>query len=64
MLASVAPIAARQTKRLVGGVARPPDLQAHLTEEIRLTLQAFTTEDSREAVRAMAARERPTFTGR
>ena len=51
MLASVAPIAARQTKRLVGGIARPPDLQAHLTEEIRLTLQAFTTEDSKEAVR-------------
>jgi 2-(1,2-epoxy-1,2-dihydrophenyl)acetyl-CoA isomerase len=64
MLASVAPIAARQTKRLVGGVARPPDLQAHLTEEIRLTLQAFTTDDSKEAVRAMAAREQPTFTGR
>ena len=64
MLASVAPIAAQQTKRLVGGVARPPELQAHLTEEIRLTLQAFTTEDSKEAVRAMAAREQPTFTGR
>jgi 2-(1,2-epoxy-1,2-dihydrophenyl)acetyl-CoA isomerase len=64
MLAGVAPIAAQQTKRLVGAVARPPDLQAHLTEEIRLTLQAFTTDDSREAVRAMAAREQPTFTGR
>jgi 2-(1,2-epoxy-1,2-dihydrophenyl)acetyl-CoA isomerase len=64
MLAAVAPIAAQQTKRLVGAVARPPELQAHLTEEIRLTLSAFTTDDSREAVRAMAAREQPTFTGR
>jgi 2-(1,2-epoxy-1,2-dihydrophenyl)acetyl-CoA isomerase len=64
MLAAVAPIAAQQTKRLVGAVARPPELQAHLTEEIRLTLQAFTTDDSKEAVRAMAAREQPTFTGR
>ena len=64
MLAGVAPLAARQTKRLVDAVGRPPDLQAHLTEEIRLTLQAFTTDDSKEAVRAMAAREQPTFTGR
>src|SRR4051812_33010748 len=64
MLAGVAPIAAQQTKRLVGAVTRPPEIQAHLTEEIRLTLQAFTTDDSQEAVRAMAARERPTFTGR
>jgi 2-(1,2-epoxy-1,2-dihydrophenyl)acetyl-CoA isomerase len=63
MLADVAPIAAQQTKRMVGRVTRPPELQAHLTEEIRLTLQAFTTADSREAVRAMAAREQPTFTG-
>jgi 2-(1,2-epoxy-1,2-dihydrophenyl)acetyl-CoA isomerase len=64
MLAGVAPIAARQTKRMVNRVLLPPGLDAHLTEEIRLTLQAFATEDSREAVRAMAARERPTFTGR
>lgn len=63
LLAGVAPIAARQTKRLVGRVTRPPELQAHLGAEFRLTLQAFTTADSQEAVRAMAARERPTFTG-
>ena len=64
MLAGVAPIAAQQTKRLVGAVVRQPELQAHLNEEIRLTLQAFKTDDSKEAVRAMAAREQPTFTGR
>jgi 2-(1,2-epoxy-1,2-dihydrophenyl)acetyl-CoA isomerase len=64
MLADVAPIAAQQTKRMVGRITQPPDLPAHLTEEIRLTLTAFTTDDSREAVRAMGAREKPTFTGR
>ena len=54
MLADVAPIAARQTKRLVNRILRPPDLAAHLTEEIRLTLSAFTTDDSMEAVREWA----------
>ncbi len=63
LLAGVAPLAARQTKHLVGRVTRPPELQAHLGAEFRLTLGAFTTADSKEAVRAMAARERPTFTG-
>jgi 2-(1,2-epoxy-1,2-dihydrophenyl)acetyl-CoA isomerase len=64
MLASVAPLAARQTKRLVGRMAQRPDLAAHLNEEIRLALFGFTTADCREALRAMAAREEPTFTGR
>jgi 2-(1,2-epoxy-1,2-dihydrophenyl)acetyl-CoA isomerase len=64
MLAGVAPIAARQTKRMVNRILQPPELAAHLSEEIRLTLSAFATEDSKEAIRAMAARERPTFTGR
>lgn len=64
MLAAVAPMAAQHTKRMVTRVRRPPELAAHLTEEIRLTLGAFATEDSREAMRAMAARETPTFTGR
>jgi 2-(1,2-epoxy-1,2-dihydrophenyl)acetyl-CoA isomerase len=64
LLAGVAPLASRQTKRLVGRITRPPDLQAHLGAEFRLTLGAFTTEDSKEAVRALAAREQPRFTGR
>jgi 2-(1,2-epoxy-1,2-dihydrophenyl)acetyl-CoA isomerase len=64
LLADVAPIAARHTKRLLGRIDRPPDLQAHLGAEFRLTLGAFATADSKEAVRAMAARERPHFTGR
>jgi 2-(1,2-epoxy-1,2-dihydrophenyl)acetyl-CoA isomerase len=64
MLAAVAPKAAQHTKRMATRVRRPPELAAHLTEEIRLTLGAFATEDSKEAMRAMAAREQPTFTGR
>ncbi len=64
VLAGVAPIAARQTKRMVGRMVQPPELGAHLNEEIRLTLSAFTTADSREAVRALGAREKPNFTGR
>ena len=55
LLASIAPIAARQTKHLVGRITRPSALEAHLGAEFRLTLQAFTTADSKEAVRAMAA---------
>lgn len=64
MLASVAPMAARQTKRMVNRVLLPTDLAAHLTEEIRLTLSALASADGKEAVRAMVAREQPTFTGR
>ena len=64
LLAGVAPIAARQTKRMVTRIGRPRELAAHLREEIRLTLGAFSTEDSKEAVRAMTAREKPNFVGR
>lgn len=63
-LAGLAPIAVRQTKRLVGRATRPPDVREHLGTEFRLTLSAFTTADSKEAVRALAAREQPKFTGR
>jgi 2-(1,2-epoxy-1,2-dihydrophenyl)acetyl-CoA isomerase len=63
MLAGVAPMAARQTKRMIGNVTRPPDLAAHLREEIRLALAGLSSDDSREAIRAMAAREPPVFKG-
>jgi 2-(1,2-epoxy-1,2-dihydrophenyl)acetyl-CoA isomerase len=64
MLASVAPIAARQTKRLLVRVDQPHDLAEHLDDEIALALQGLASEDSKEAIRAMVARERPEFTGR
>src|SRR5262249_7802283 len=53
MLANVAPLAARQTKRLLVRVEQPPDLAAHLGEEIALALHGLGSDDSAEAVRAM-----------
>jgi 2-(1,2-epoxy-1,2-dihydrophenyl)acetyl-CoA isomerase len=64
MLAGIAPIAAQQTKRLVSRVTTPADLPAHLAEEIRLALRGLSSEDSREAVRAMMTKESPRFQGR
>jgi 2-(1,2-epoxy-1,2-dihydrophenyl)acetyl-CoA isomerase len=64
MLAGVAPIAARQTKRLMVRADQPADLVAHLDSEIELVMQALKSHDSAEAMRAMQAREQPNFTGR
>jgi 2-(1,2-epoxy-1,2-dihydrophenyl)acetyl-CoA isomerase len=64
MLASVAPLAARQTKRMLVRVDQPPDLAAHLDDEIGLALHGLASNDSKEAIRAMGAKERPEFTGR
>jgi 2-(1,2-epoxy-1,2-dihydrophenyl)acetyl-CoA isomerase len=63
-LANVAPIAARQTKRMLVRADQPPDLATHLDEEIALALRGLASEDSAEAVRAMVAKEPPRFTGR
>jgi 2-(1,2-epoxy-1,2-dihydrophenyl)acetyl-CoA isomerase len=64
MLANVAPIAARQTKRLMVRAEQPADLVAHLDAEIELVMQALRSQDSAEAIRAMQARETPDFQGR
>ncbi len=64
MLASVAPRAARQTKRMLVAADQPPDLAAHLGQEIELALHGLASDDSAEAVRAMLAKEPPRFTGR
>jgi 2-(1,2-epoxy-1,2-dihydrophenyl)acetyl-CoA isomerase len=64
MLAGVAPIAARQTKRLLTRADQPTDLVAHLDSEIELVLQALRSQDSAEAIRAMQSAESPNFTGR
>jgi 2-(1,2-epoxy-1,2-dihydrophenyl)acetyl-CoA isomerase len=63
-LAEVAPIAARQTKRMVGRAGRPSDLAAHLRDEVRFAVRGLSTEDSAEAIRAMTSRETPSFRGR
>jgi enoyl-CoA hydratase/carnithine racemase len=64
MLAGTAPIAAQQTKRLVSRATTPAEFRAHLDEEIRLALHGLSSEDSREAVRAMTTKESPHFQGR
>jgi 2-(1,2-epoxy-1,2-dihydrophenyl)acetyl-CoA isomerase len=64
MLASVAPMAARHTKRLLVAVDQPADLAAHLDEEIALALQGLSSEDGAEAIRALFSGDRPRFTGR
>ena len=64
MLAGTAPIAAQQTKRLVSRATTPAEFRAHLDEEIRLALHGLSSDDSREAVRAMMTKESPNFQGR
>jgi 2-(1,2-epoxy-1,2-dihydrophenyl)acetyl-CoA isomerase len=62
-LAGVAPIAARQTKRLVTRAGLPRDLEAHLREEMRYVYRGLSSEDGREAVRAILEKRRPRFRG-
>jgi 2-(1,2-epoxy-1,2-dihydrophenyl)acetyl-CoA isomerase len=64
MLATVAPIAARQTTRLMVRADQPTDLVAHLDAEIELVMHALRSQDSAEAIRAMQTREQPNFTAR
>ena len=63
-LASVAPRAARQTKRLLVALDQPGDLAAHLDTEIDLALRGLTSADGAEAIRAMLEGDTPKFTGR
>ena len=64
MLTRVAPIAARQTKRLMVRADEPADLTGQLDAEVELVFHALRSQDSAEAVRAMLARDEPDFTGR
>ncbi len=63
-IAEIAPMAARQTKRLVTRAGMLADLEQHLRDEIRLAARALTSEDGREAVRAIFEKRAPRFTGR
>lgn len=63
-ISMVAPLAARQTKGLLGKVSQPSDLRGHLADEIRLALHGLASEDSAEAIRAMVARDEPVFRNR
>jgi 2-(1,2-epoxy-1,2-dihydrophenyl)acetyl-CoA isomerase len=64
LLAGVAPIAARQTKRLLYQADQPPDLPGHLDAEIALVRGALASEDSAEAIRAFMSGATPEFRGR
>lgn len=63
-IAEVAPLASRQTKRLVTRAGLLADLEAHLRDELELARHALSSEDGREAVTAIFEKRKPDFTGR
>jgi enoyl-CoA hydratase/carnithine racemase len=62
-LAEIAPLASRQTKRLVTRADLLDDLEAHLREELDLAARALRHEDGREAVKAIFQKRKPSTTG-
>ncbi|MCP4906163.1 MAG: hypothetical protein GY910_14395 [bacterium] len=63
-IAEVAPLASRQTKRLVTGAGLLADLDGHLRDELELARRALSSEDGREAVKAIFEKRKPKFSGR
>jgi 2-(1,2-epoxy-1,2-dihydrophenyl)acetyl-CoA isomerase len=63
-IAEVAPLASRQTKRLVTRADLLDDLEAHLRDELDLAARALRSKDGREAVKAIFQKRKPEFTGR
>jgi len=63
-IAEVAPLAARQTKRLVARVGLPADLESILRDEVSYAVRALNSEDGDEAVRAIIEKRKPNFKGR
>jgi 2-(1,2-epoxy-1,2-dihydrophenyl)acetyl-CoA isomerase len=63
-IAEVAPMASRQTKRLVTRAGLLADLEDHLRDELDLARRALSSEDGREAVKAIFQKRKPEFTGR
>lgn len=63
-LARVSPIAARQTKRMLGAATTAIDLETHLRIEVAHARRGLQTEDSREAVKAILEKRAPRFRGR
>jgi 2-(1,2-epoxy-1,2-dihydrophenyl)acetyl-CoA isomerase len=63
-IATQAPIAVRQTKRLVARTLLVDDPDARVREEIRLALRGLNSEDGKEAVAAIMEKRPPKFEGR
>lgn len=63
-LAEVAPIAVRQTKRMVHRASLASDLEAFAREELSNARRGLASEDSQEARRALMAKRKATFQGR
>lgn len=63
-IGEVAPLAARQTKRLVTRFGFPEDLEAHLRDELAYARLGLASDDGKEAVRAIFQKRKPVFTGR
>ena len=63
-LATVAPIAARQTKRLLGRSAGVAALEAHVRDELVNARRGLASENGREAVQAIREKRQPVFRGR
>lgn len=62
-IASVAPLAARQTKLQVTRVGLPEDLEALIRDELKYTGRGLASNDGKEAVRAIFEKRQPVFTG-
>ena len=63
-LATISPITARSTKRVVRNAVRHLDLQGHLRYELSNIRRAFASADGKEARAAFLDKRPPTFTGR
>lgn len=64
LLTGVSLVAARQTKRMVGKSLELPHLRDHLSIEASRARRGLTTEDSREAIKAIMEKRKPGFKGR